>query len=1067
MKKLIYILILSLILITALMAEENVYEKADAGLSKSTVTSDLWVDVNRMNGVFRNNGTWFYDNILGDWGLEWPKGSGLSPIFGAGQFLGANVGGTVKVAASYHNHTEFQAGQIIDGVATNPLNPEYRWYVIRPNGVGDWDTWPYDQGAPNLKTVSGEDSLDATGNKIPKLIGDITAYCVINDYAEHSEFATPKLGAEIGMTIWAFNRADAIGDMVFIKWTLINKSTDNWDETYFAIWSDPDVGDGWDDFVGCDTTLGIGYCYNANDNDQNYGVAPPAVGIDFFQGPIVDSPGEEVVLPDGTVIPDKRMLKMTSFIFYNNDDSNQGNPQTGGDVWNYLRGMWRDGNPITFGGTGTDPNGTPAPFMFSGNPETGDGWLDTDESDRRFMMTTGAYSNEPWSDSDGDGIAEFGEPGVQEIVAGALVGKGSNNLNSVTFLKAIDEIAQLAYDIDFALPPSPAQPEITISESENVVTLTWTNKSEFENDGVTPYSVPDIVANGLIGQLIVVGNEYKEVTDGTYDFTGYSVYQYRDASGSEPVMYQRFGPETISATTPYTGSHFIRLETNKHPGVGNVGDRLVNGQDYYFGIVANSYCEFAIPVDFTSAPTIVTITPQYLPGERLSCAFNDTVETAHVYLDANGPQGDGSVIAWVVDPAKVTGEDYKVDFNADGSWNLKNVSASTTLLENQTKLTGDDSYDIIDGLMLKVIGPPPGINPTRYGDAYGEGSATSLNYLGGWDFDGDRWIGGRDKEWIGLFGGLGNGEDHLGTSLVQGTDYMDVELNFASLTEKGEDDVTVEAIMALSKAQDPTRWSKAAAIDGWGTWGASLGDIPIAAYDMESNPPRRLKLAFIEDSGTPANNLIWDMGWNPVDSTFVDDGAYEYIYILNEDYDEEYTNYLPGGSLDGEIFGGWPILYTISPQARGSRAYLLDPFDMQIFASNVLTSNDEFTFTSYASAEATETTLKEDIKKINVVPNPYYGYHKNESNIFARWVQFNNIPANKKVTIKIFDLAGNKIRTIEKPVDSSTLVQYDLKNEYQLPIASGIYIYHVDVAGIGEKVGKMAVFAPNERLDTY
>ena len=63
MKKLIYILILSLILITALMAEENVYEKADAGLSKSTVTSDLWVDVNRMNGVFRNNGTWFYDNI--------------------------------------------------------------------------------------------------------------------------------------------------------------------------------------------------------------------------------------------------------------------------------------------------------------------------------------------------------------------------------------------------------------------------------------------------------------------------------------------------------------------------------------------------------------------------------------------------------------------------------------------------------------------------------------------------------------------------------------------------------------------------------------------------------------------------------------------------------------------------------------------------------------------------------------------------------------------------------------------------------------------------------------------
>jgi hypothetical protein len=34
-------------------------------------------------------------------------------------------------------------------------------------------------------------------------------------------------------------------------------------------------------------------------------------------------------------------------------------------------------------------------------------------------------------------------------------------------------------------------------------------------------------------------------------------------------------------------------------------------------------------------------------------------------------------------------------------------------------------------------------------------------------------------------------------------------------------------------------------------------------------------------------------------------------------------------------------------------------------------------------------------------------------------------------------------------------------------VASGIYVYHVDVPGMGEKIGKMAIFSPNERLDTW
>jgi hypothetical protein len=34
-------------------------------------------------------------------------------------------------------------------------------------------------------------------------------------------------------------------------------------------------------------------------------------------------------------------------------------------------------------------------------------------------------------------------------------------------------------------------------------------------------------------------------------------------------------------------------------------------------------------------------------------------------------------------------------------------------------------------------------------------------------------------------------------------------------------------------------------------------------------------------------------------------------------------------------------------------------------------------------------------------------------------------------------------------------------------VASGVYVYHVETPNLGEKTGKLAVFTPNERLDTY
>jgi hypothetical protein len=63
------------------------------------------------------------------------------------------------------------------------------------------------------------------------------------------------------------------------------------------------------------------------------------------------------------------------------------------------------------------------------------------------------------------------------------------------------------------------------------------------------------------------------------------------------------------------------------------------------------------------------------------------------------------------------------------------------------------------------------------------------------------------------------------------------------------------------------------------------------------------------------------------------------------------------------------------------------------------------------------------------------------------------------------------IAKIEKEItavnDPDRRAQWDLRNSAGIPVASGMYIAHIDVEGVGEKVLKLAVFMPEERLDVY
>jgi len=85
-----------------------------------------------------------------------------------------------------------------------------------------------------------------------------------------------------------------------------------------------------------------------------------------------------------------------------------------------------------------------------------------------------------------------------------------------------------------------------------------------------------------------------------------------------------------------------------------------------------------------------------------------------------------------------------------------------------------------------------------------------------------------------------------------------------------------------------------------------------------------------------------------------------------------------------------------------------------------------------------------------------------EKDLHQEHVTFINLP--EKCTIRIFSISGHLIKTIEHNDPNSTTHDWDLKNENNLPVASGFYIAYIDVPGVGQKILKIAVVFREQRL---
>ena len=699
--KYLLVFLMSILIFTTdqLQAEGN---KKDGGnkLSKTNAqTASTYLDINNISSFFYNNGI---SDIAssGNSGFVYPKGSGRTAVFTSGLLWGAKVSGFAdpRVGGTAYR-TGLVPGKVLaDGTADDPALDKYRIYRVRrdlfPGGPtvdltsdaknegisaadlktayeADWTQWPADMGAP-FEDINGDGAYQADKD-IPGVPGaDQTLWYVTNDLTSGQTtnlYNSNPLGIECQVTIWAYNQATALGNMYFRKYKLINVTNRSslipitFNDMYVSMWSDVDLGDAGDDFVGVDTVLSLQYCYNAAANDNTYSpLPPPAVGFDFFQGPVVngvvgqdvnkngiDDASDYAIFNNQKVGPGKINLPMTAAYYFANGDPNIGDPPQGTtgtadgfrQFYNFFQGKFGiSGAPFIDLSTGQQTT-----YALSGDPVKRTGWLDGAQlpaGDRRQGSASGPFNMAP---------GDTQEVVVAEIVAGAI--PGVDRLSAIELLKFYDQQAQVAYDAFFNLPVAPPAPVVTVTPLDKEIVLDWSkDETKFlatENSNSKGYKFQGYNIYQLPTAFSAVSEGFRVATYDMVDGIGkINDLVFDSKTGSVVTLPVQFGNDNGV-------KRFISITNDLVRG----GVPLVNGVRYYYAVTAYSYNPSltAVPNNLENPISVMTIVPQVPdPGVTLGDAANESLELKHTGA------ADGSPAVSVVDPAATLGHDYEVFF---------------------------------------------------------------------------------------------------------------------------------------------------------------------------------------------------------------------------------------------------------------------------------------------------------------------------------------------------------------------------------------------------------------------
>ncbi|MFN8393550.1 MAG: T9SS type A sorting domain-containing protein [Bacteroidia bacterium] len=295
----------------------------------------------------------------------------------------------------------------------------------------DIEVWPAhgdellgeDRNLAPFIDVDMDGRYDPSGDgDYPCIVGDQALWWVFNDQGLHGQTQGQPLGIQVEAMAYAFDCGQttcpdtSVDYTTFLHYEITNKSSNTYQDLRMGAYFDTDLGNYYDDYIGSDSTLQLGYAYNGDVTDDlpaGYGLQPPAFGV--------------------SILPNAQPTGRFSMMYYQNNFSVVGVPNAPDDYYDYLNSTWIDGQHLVNNGANGHPgtgSGAPVSAMYpSSDGFCGGqlaGWseaaIGNTPSDRSLLVGSHGYSLQP------------GER-IQFDLAMPWV-RGTDNLNSVCGLKA-------------------------------------------------------------------------------------------------------------------------------------------------------------------------------------------------------------------------------------------------------------------------------------------------------------------------------------------------------------------------------------------------------------------------------------------------------------------------------------------------------------------------------------------------------------------------------------------------------------------------------------------------------
>ncbi len=285
---------------------------------------------------------------------------------------------------------------------------------------------------------------------------------------------------------------------------------------------------------------------------------------------------------------------------------------------------------------------------------------------------------------------------------------------------------------------------------------------------------------------------------------------------------------------------------------------------------------------------------------------------------------------------------------------------------------------------------------------------------------------------------------------------------------------------------------------------ADIGRSWFPGYAINVEKGERLNIMFSENSFLGSENGK-DLIWNPTSTLTTSSGVTganatrvggeHYVYVMNSRYDEgaRYQSML----VESALTNSTSIKKAVYDEAMWVTVpYLTPGFDLETLENGIIpstvslkvrvakaykeTADSEplkyrFNFSKYAPLINQTEVAAKAVDLVKVVPNPYYAFSAYETSQLDNRVRITNLPT--RANIDIFSLDGSLVQQIKvdnngvetgvgnlSGTENINSVDWDLKNNKGIPVASGVYLIRISAPDLGEET-TIKFFCVNRPLD--